>query len=173
MPDVEQVADDCQLILGDCVEVLRAMPDGSVDAICTDPPYGIEFMGREWDKLGGEGWRSGGGFSKPGIGDRPTAWASFGSGDTANATCATCGGRMRGAKRCECPEPDWRVKGLPIGESAADSRQAQARKMQEWHYAWAVEAFRPVVRPRMSGLTAGRSASGPAPRAYSRSMLPR
>ena len=32
----------------------QAIPlaDNSVDAIITDPPYGLEFMGQEWDKLG-------------------------------------------------------------------------------------------------------------------------
>jgi len=34
---------------GDCLEVLRAMPDGSVDAVVTDPPYGLSFMGKKWD----------------------------------------------------------------------------------------------------------------------------
>jgi len=34
---------------GDCLEVLRSMPDGSVDAIVTDPPYGLSFMGKRWD----------------------------------------------------------------------------------------------------------------------------
>jgi DNA modification methylase len=28
------------------------MADGSVDAVVTDPPYGLEFMGKEWDRLG-------------------------------------------------------------------------------------------------------------------------
>ena len=27
------------------------MKPNSVDAICTDPPYGLEFMGKEWDRL--------------------------------------------------------------------------------------------------------------------------
>jgi site-specific DNA-methyltransferase (adenine-specific) len=35
---------------GDCLEVLRTMSDRSVDAIVTDPPAGIAFMGAEWDK---------------------------------------------------------------------------------------------------------------------------
>ena len=30
-----------QLHLGDCLEVMRSMPDKSVDAVITDPPYGI------------------------------------------------------------------------------------------------------------------------------------
>ena len=34
---------------GDCVEVMRELPDNSVDAVVTDPPYGLEFMGKEWD----------------------------------------------------------------------------------------------------------------------------
>lgn len=61
------------LILGDCLEAMRAMPDASVDAVVTDPPYGLGkapdalamlrdwlntghyevkgsgFMGKEWD----------------------------------------------------------------------------------------------------------------------------
>ena len=38
-----------ELIHGDCIEVLRAMPDCSVDAVVTDPPYGLSFMGKKWD----------------------------------------------------------------------------------------------------------------------------
>ena len=34
---------------GDCLEVLRAMPDCSVDSLVTDPPYGLSFMGKKWD----------------------------------------------------------------------------------------------------------------------------
>jgi DNA modification methylase len=34
---------------GDCLEILRAMPDASVDAVVTDPPYGLSFMGKKWD----------------------------------------------------------------------------------------------------------------------------
>ena len=34
---------------GDCVEVMAAMDPDSIDAIVTDPPYGLEFMGKGWD----------------------------------------------------------------------------------------------------------------------------
>ena len=34
---------------GDCVEVMRSMLSDSVDAIVTDPPYGIRFRGKAWD----------------------------------------------------------------------------------------------------------------------------
>ena len=38
-----------ELHLGDCLEVMKTMPDNSVDSIVTDPPYGIGFMGAHWD----------------------------------------------------------------------------------------------------------------------------
>ena len=46
--------DDADVILyaGDCVEVMKRMPGSSVDAIVTDPPYGLEFMGKGWDGFG-------------------------------------------------------------------------------------------------------------------------
>jgi hypothetical protein len=34
---------------GDCLDVLRTLPDASVDSVVTDPPYGLEFMGKDWD----------------------------------------------------------------------------------------------------------------------------
>ncbi|MCP4297555.1 MAG: site-specific DNA-methyltransferase [Proteobacteria bacterium] len=39
-----------QIIQGDCLEVLKGMPDSSIDLIVTDPPYGYKFMGKSWDK---------------------------------------------------------------------------------------------------------------------------
>jgi predicted methyltransferase len=37
------------LMHGDCLEVLRTLPDNSVDSVVTDPPYGLSFMGKKWD----------------------------------------------------------------------------------------------------------------------------
>lgn len=37
------------ILLGDVLEVLKAKPENSFDAIYCDPPYGISFMGKEWD----------------------------------------------------------------------------------------------------------------------------
>jgi DNA modification methylase len=34
---------------GDCREVMATLDAGSVDAIVTDPPYGLSFMGKGWD----------------------------------------------------------------------------------------------------------------------------
>ena len=36
---------------GDCLDILRELPDNSVDSIVTDPPYGLGFMGKAWDDL--------------------------------------------------------------------------------------------------------------------------
>lgn len=172
MPAVPTILDEL-LSAGPCVletdvlDGLRALPSNSLDAIVTDPPYGLEFMGAEWDSFQGDAWRSGAGMTAPGIGDRPTAWPAFG-GDTANATCSRCKGRMRGKKVCECPEPAWVVKGQPrqlqdstyqtghygrntsvrhgIGASYGTEGAKNSRAFGEWCYQWAVEALR-VAKP--------------------------
>jgi len=38
-----------QIIHGDCFDVLKDIPDSSIDAVITDPPYGLSFMGKNWD----------------------------------------------------------------------------------------------------------------------------
>jgi DNA modification methylase len=38
------------LLLGDCNFWLKEIKDESIDLIVSDPPYGIEFMGKDWDK---------------------------------------------------------------------------------------------------------------------------
>ncbi len=40
-----------RLIRGDCLEVMRTLDAESVDAVVTDPPYGLEFMSKDWDKF--------------------------------------------------------------------------------------------------------------------------
>jgi len=40
-----------KVIQGDCLEVMKNIPDNSIDTIITDPPYGLEFMGKDWDKF--------------------------------------------------------------------------------------------------------------------------
>ena len=39
----------CQILTGDCLEILPTLEANSVDAIVTDPPYAIGFMNRKWD----------------------------------------------------------------------------------------------------------------------------
>ena len=40
-----------KLLLGDCLDKLKELDDNSVDSIVTDPPYGLSFMGKDWDKV--------------------------------------------------------------------------------------------------------------------------
>lgn len=47
-----------RVLHGDCADLLPTLADASVHAIVTDPPAGIGFMGREWDrdKGGRDAW---------------------------------------------------------------------------------------------------------------------
>jgi DNA modification methylase len=37
------------LLHGDCLDLLQTVDADSIDAIVTDPPYGLSFMGKRWD----------------------------------------------------------------------------------------------------------------------------
>ena len=39
------------IVHAECLVALRQLDDASVDAVVTDPPAGIEFMGKEWDSF--------------------------------------------------------------------------------------------------------------------------
>jgi len=60
--------DNISLYQGNCLDVLAALPEASVDYVCTDPPYGISFMGKDWDHEvpGPEYWRAVARVCKPG-----------------------------------------------------------------------------------------------------------
>jgi DNA modification methylase len=147
------------LLLGDCREQLRTLAGNSVDSVVTDPPYGLEFMGKEWDRLGApKGFRradnpndvsrssvfgrtsrtspeystGAGKTSKPGIGDRDTEWPSNRGWN--EMRCAMRGHLSHGGSPCRCEHPQF---------VRADNRWHQ---IQEWHYEWAREVFR-VLKP--------------------------
>lgn len=44
--------DGAKVFLGDCRDVLKTLPDNSVDSVVTDPPYELGFMGKKWDSSG-------------------------------------------------------------------------------------------------------------------------
>jgi len=56
------------IIHGDCLQEMATLPAESVDAIVTDPPYGLSFMGKNWDRgVPGEAfWREALRVAKPG-----------------------------------------------------------------------------------------------------------
>jgi hypothetical protein len=119
---------------GDCLDVLRTLPDNSVDAVVTDPPYGLEFMGREWDSpwKRGDGIVADAGFAQTGYSDdshrlpRPTFTGST------NPRCFACSGTRRGrrdgtalTKVCRCEDggqfPNVRAEEMPRSPSGAAS----------------------------------------------------
>ncbi len=40
------------LLRGDCLTLIKDLPDNSVDSNVTDPPYELGFMGKSWDNSG-------------------------------------------------------------------------------------------------------------------------
>lgn len=121
------------LINGDCIEKLRELPDNSVDSIVTDPPYGLEFMGKDWDAP----WKAIpskefneiekgtlGGFSKLPNHSRVN-----------NLKCNKCNKWKFSSNPCKCEKPDF-----------PPARQEAMQAFQDWCVLWAVEALR-VLKP--------------------------
>ncbi len=56
------------IINNDCLDEMRKMEENSISAIVTDPPYGLSFMGKGWDREvpGVEYWRECFRIAKPG-----------------------------------------------------------------------------------------------------------
>ena len=44
-----KVTDKIEILKGDCLELMKSIPDGSIDAIITDPPYGTTAC--KWDSV--------------------------------------------------------------------------------------------------------------------------
>ena len=126
---------------GDCVEVLKSYTEGSVGAVICDPPYGLEFMGKDWDRLD---WTMQASFTSGGS-DRfksSPPLPSYGS-SSENRICRTCGGSERGRDRvgfikCRCPSPDFPEKKVKAGDVG--------RKIQGSHSIWLAEVHR-VLKP--------------------------
>jgi DNA methylase len=121
---------------GDCLDVMAAMEPESVDAICTDPPYGLEFMGKSWDRLGDIGTTSHSGPAAVAAGERGQYGkvSNFGS---ANRKCRKCGKWQwdHVGRKCECEQPDF-----------PNVAHHQGLLMQSWHQRWAEAAYR-VAKP--------------------------
>lgn len=136
-----------QVLHGDCLEIMRQMEPNSVDAVVTDPPYGLEFMGKSWDRLSADpvskSWDTKGRtMTNKAARDPATPGGRHGAQVSAkpNPRCRKCGrainGRdtAKGFKVCHCDDPEVY---LP---------NTYGKKMQAWHEQWASEAFR-VLKP--------------------------
>ena len=125
-----------KVIQGNCLDVMKTMDDNSVDSIVTDPPYGLEFMNKEWDKFAtgrGAKYKSGGeiadvsipgtGFTKlPNYTKRPAK------------RCKKCGKQAWSGSPCKCEQPEWELDNSVL------------HSLQEFTYQWAVECLR-VLKP--------------------------
>jgi DNA modification methylase len=123
------VAESARVVHADCIEAMRQFDESCIDAIVTDPPYGLEFMGKDWDRPWAVSPASGVGYEGRDDLTLPT------HRDTRNANCRRCGGRQRGARRCECETPEW------DRDPSEDMRAFQA-----WTETWAREAYR-ILKP--------------------------
>lgn len=106
---------------GDCIEQLAKFKDNSVDSVVTDPPYGLEFMGKDWDAP----WKDVR-TDKRGVID-PAEWG--GNQDSPN------GGNPYSRARI-------RTGAAHYGGDAAEV----GRAFQAWCVAWATECLR-VLKP--------------------------
>jgi len=115
-------------VLGDAIEVMAQFPDACVDAIVTDPPYGLEFMGKEWDSplknLAGLDLES----------DRPHQRHNVKHWSIRNQKCLRCGHWRWSGTPCKCDNPLF------------TKREIGMEVYQQWTTAWAAEAYR-ILKP--------------------------
>ena len=109
---------------GDCLDLLPTFEANSVDTVITDPPYGLEFMGKEWDRFSG-------GFSKD------EDWEH-----------GNLGGLPRQRRRnIKCPECEKWVYDHPGRACVCGGvRRSQMQAFEQFCYKWAKEALR-VTKP--------------------------
>jgi DNA modification methylase len=131
------------LLHGDCLEVMAALEADSVDAVVTDPPYGLEFMGKEWDAFKAKGRDSLRHVRKMDVAPeskKGNPWASERKSYGAvkkNPRCKRCSKLKFDHKprKCQCESPDWDMR---ITESMWP--------FQAWCEQWGREALR-VTKP--------------------------
>ncbi len=133
--------DSVTLWHGDCLEVLRSLPDSSVDSVVTDPPYGLEFMGKDWD--GANGFRRS---LNPADTGRDNAFGRT----SAKAPEYNTGRGVRVAA-------EWKSELTATGKghttsvgpylaSGVDSIRVAGRPFQDWCEEWSRECLR-VLKP--------------------------
>lgn len=140
---------------GDCRDILAQLPDNSVDSIVTDPPYGIEFMGKQWDafapevapstaaRTGSKLQRNDGGIHAHSV-LSGAPLPQFGGNRSRTFTCTACGKRdqFRNPHACDST-PGARWESIVINEHGAPGA---AIGFQQWCEQWARECLR-VLKP--------------------------
>jgi len=110
------------IYLGDLFVVLRTVAADSIDACVTDPPYGLGFMGKEWDTF------------RPGAGKHRRLMHP----------------RERALGKIESDNPNingrWRSPALSPSQIDYDYSPDGLRAFQHWTYDWATAVWR-VMKP--------------------------
>ena len=128
-----------RIIHGDSMDVLATVTD--IRAVISDPPYGLEFAGNEWDKLQPKHAPAGRRVGKS-MDVNPKAHAKMGRTPTGygfpkkNPRCLVCGRIQYASERskCQCDDPRWDTRGYEY-----------AQAMQEWHGQWLQLVFDALV----------------------------
>jgi DNA modification methylase len=134
--------------LGDLFDVLPTLAAESIDAVVTDPPYGIGFMGREWDTF------------KPDVANQKQGLRQINKSATWSER-----EQRKAAKRQINPNLRGRTVEGVISSSQIeyDYSVEGLRRFQDWTAAWGVEVLR-VMKPGAYIVVCG------APRAHHRMM---
>lgn len=123
------------LLHGDCAVRIAEMDEGSIDIACCDPPYGLEFMGKEWDSLemNRSRWK---GQERKGL----IVTSAYGTlpnfaAQARNPKCMKCGSYRwdHEHRKCKCETPDF-------------IRRSMGPDQQRWHLLWVEQVFR-VLQP--------------------------
>lgn len=120
---------------GDCVAAMRAMPESSIDAIVTDPPYGLEFMGKKWDSLSPSD-------AARANGEREHGTARVGGFERAGVRYVTKGD----VRQPHDPEYSRTTSAPHDRATVRHGYDVDLSAMQRWHHTWAAEALR-VLKP--------------------------
>jgi DNA modification methylase len=81
---------------GDCLDVMKQLPDNCIDTIITDPPYSINFMNKDWDNE---------------IAFNPAVWAECLRVAKPGATLMAFGGtRTYHRLACAIEDADWEIR---------------------------------------------------------------
>jgi len=119
---------------------MRGLPECSVDAIVTDPPYGLEFMGKDWDsfKTGRAAKYAKGGELNKQKSITPKGGTNMPIGPSyvnrPAKRCGNCGKQAWSGSPCKCEEPRWVLDNSPL------------HAFQDWFTVVASEALR-VLKP--------------------------
>lgn len=140
---------------GDSLELLARLPDASVHAVVTDPPYGLEFMGAEWDSFrerlgvdraprwaGSRSGGAGGSLEHTNGTDAVSKLPAYGGQRPTTSRCATCGKRDAFRNEHECGDAAEWVR-EPVDPNSAPPSMVV---FGGWVTLWARECLR-VLKP--------------------------